>query len=113
MGQGGWLYSSVMATLLHRPTSDRRAALALTALVHALLLLGWQAARRLPSPGLDANRDAQRIQWIDLRPPVSAERRTVPPPPAQAPERTRAPEHAPVHAPARVTPAPAAGAVPA
>jgi len=67
------------------PSSDRRfAALAFTALVHALLLLGWQVMRRMPAP-LQA--DPPGIQWIDLRPrapavprpaPVRAREATVP-----------------------------------
>jgi hypothetical protein len=89
-----------MATLLERPSPDRRfAALALTALVHVALLLGWQATRRLPAP--EVSRDSRRIQWIDLAPRTHAERRPAAPAPARAPERTH------VVAPARVTPAPA------
>jgi hypothetical protein len=88
-----------MATLLERPHPDRRfAALALTALVHALLLLGWQTTRRLPSP--DTGRDGRRIQWIQLAPPAPAERRNVPPAPAQVSARARTPERLPARAPA-------------
>lgn len=93
-----------MTALLEHPRTDRRfAALALTALVHMLLLFAWQATRRLPA--LDTQRDTRRIQWIMLPPPARPERRTATP--EQAPERT--PAHAP--APARVTPAPAAPAI--
>src|SRR5438067_2224180 len=108
MGQGARLYWSVMATLLERPHPDRRyAALALTALVHALLLLGWQATRRLPS--LDMGRDGRRIQWIQLAPPAPAERRSLPP--APAPARVHTPERPPAHAPVRTPAAPSAPAL--
>ena len=97
-----------MTALLAHPRPDRRfAALALTALVHVLLLFAWQATRRLPA--LDTQRDTRRIQWIDLRPHAKPERRTVTP--EQAPERTL--ERTPAYAPTlpRVTSAPAAPAI--
>jgi hypothetical protein len=97
-----------MATLTYRSPPDRRyAALALTALAHVLLLLAWQATRRLPAP--DANRDTRRIQWIDLAPRTPAHRRPAAPAPEQARERTR--ERLP--APVRMLPAPFAITVPA
>ena len=101
-------YTRGMTALLEQPRPDRRfAALALTALVHVLLLFAWQATRRLPAP--DTQRDTRRIQWIILPPPTQPERRTVTP--EQAPERTI--ERTPAYAPAlpRVTPAPAAPAI--
>ena len=100
-----------MATLLDSHPHRRFAPLALTALIHVLLVLGWQATRRLPA--FEANRDARRIQWIQLAPPAPAERRPSAPsrPPAHPPAPARAPAHA--YAPTRVTPAPAASAVPA
>lgn len=86
-----------MAALVYRPSPDRRfAALALTALAHVLLLLGWQATR-LPPP--ETRQDVVRIQWIDLRPRAPAAPRVAPPPQVHAPERAR--ERSPV--PARVT----------
>jgi hypothetical protein len=101
-----------MTALLEHPRPDRRfAGLALTALVHVLLLFAWQATRRLPAP--DTQRDTRRIQWIILPPPAQPERRAVTP--EQAPERTieLTPERTPALAPAlpRVTPAPAAPAI--
>jgi hypothetical protein len=82
-----------------RPPSDRTlpdrrfAALAFTALVHALLLFGWQMTRRLP---MVAQPEPPGIQWIDLRPRAPALPR-----PAPAPERTPAQASAHPDAPAR------------
>ena len=101
-------YTRGMTALLEQPRPDRRfAALALTALVHVLLLFAWQTTRRLPA--LDAQRDTRRIQWITLPPLVRPERRTVTP--EQAPERAtgRTPAYAPV--PVHTAPAPAAPAI--
>ncbi|MEW6760457.1 MAG: hypothetical protein AB1437_06505 [Pseudomonadota bacterium] len=74
-----------MSSLTSRPDAfpqlpaDRRlAGLALTLLVHAVLILGWQMARTLPAPeeGLDA-----AIQWLRLSPPAAAPVETPPPVP--------------------------------
>lgn len=90
-------------TLPYRSAPDRRfAALALTALVHVLLLLGWQAARRMPP--LDLHRDTRRIQWINLAPLAPAERRRMPPPPEHAPERKGAPARTPAAPSAVIAP---------
>jgi hypothetical protein len=84
--------------IAHRATPvDRRLGLLLTLLVHAALLLGWQAARRppqLPAPGKRAG-----IQWIRLPAPASAPRT---PTPAELPLRAQ-----PVPARPRPLPAPA------
>jgi hypothetical protein len=89
-------------------TVDRRhVGIAVTLLVHALLILGWQATRRTPSAAPDPRR--MTIQWIRLPAPAV-------PLPHREKERERA---APVrpHAgaitlprpPAPVAPAPAVG----
>lgn len=93
------------------PAFDRRtAALACTALVHVLLVLGWQAARRLPStpPRRDAG---TRIRWIAL-PPFRSTPATLPALPASVASSATAPVRAHSDAPAHVrahdagTPAP-------
>jgi hypothetical protein len=81
-------YTAPMNATLH-PPPDRRLALVLTALLHALLLLGWQATRRAPAP---VQTEPSHIQWIDLRPRTQAL-------PRPAPERT--PEHEHEHTPER------------
>lgn len=59
----------------------RSAALALTLLVHLVLIVAWQAARTLPAG--DHGPDGPRMQWIDILP---LPERT-PPPPKTEPER--------------------------
>lgn len=100
MGGRRSLYSSVMHTATLPPARDRRfAGLALTVLVHAVLLLGWQMSRRLPPVDSGPEPVRTRIQWIRLPAP------SVP---------RRLPEHAPAPAaaPARPAPAPARAAAP-
>jgi hypothetical protein len=87
-------YTGPMNAALH-PPPDRRLALVLTALLHALLLLGWQATRHVPAP---VQAEPAHIQWIDLRP------RTHPlprPAPERTPASTHTPERAHAHAPTR------------
>jgi hypothetical protein len=61
------------------PATGRRLGLLLTVLVHAALILGWQALRRLPP--LPAAGERRGIQWIRLPAPRAA---------APAPARERA-----------------------
>jgi hypothetical protein len=87
-------------------TIDRRlAGIAATVLVHAVLILGWQAARTLPPEGADA--ESPLTQWIALPPPVLE-----PPEPAPAapPETRRQPQRPATGRPARSAPAEAAPA---
>ncbi|WP_036168712.1 hypothetical protein [Massilia sp. 9096] len=103
-----------------RPPSDRRlAALAFTALVHVLMLLGWQMTRRLPAP---IQADPPGIQWIDLCPRAPALPRPAPAhvsAPAPAREAANPQSIHVLPAPVAVEPAPpnaapyAAGADPA
>ncbi|MDM5181065.1 hypothetical protein PO883_28175 [Massilia sp. DJPM01] len=58
------------------PRQRHTAALALTLLVHALLIVGWQYARRLPPVDHDTG---QSIQWVTVAPQA---RPTAPVPPA-------------------------------
>jgi len=80
-----------MNSAYHSLPSDRRLGILLTVLVHAALVLGWQAVRRLPP--LQAGGERRGIQWIRLPAP-----RARPPAPAPAPARAPAP------APARPRP---------
>jgi hypothetical protein len=69
--------------------ADRRLGILLTVLVHAALILGWQAVGRLPPRPADGER--RRIQWIRLPAPRAA----VPvPTPMPAPAREPAPMRA-------------------
>ena len=78
----------------------RYAAVALTLLAHALLILGWQYARRLPSVDNDPGRS---IQWVKIMPSSA----TAPPPkPALQPAaRQAARADAPAARPVPATPA--------
>ncbi|RSZ57836.1 hypothetical protein HF313_24465 [Massilia atriviolacea] len=84
------------------PRAARRyAAIALTLLAHALLVLAWQHARRLPPADQD---DSRRIQWVTVAP------QPTPPPtaaPAPPPRPAAARSHSTV-ATARPAPPPAA-----
>ncbi len=84
------------------PAAKRRyAAIALTLLAHALLVLGWQYARRLPAVDNDPGRS---IQWVKITPPIA----TAPPPPkpaAQPATRPAARADAPAARPVPATPA--------
>ena len=57
------------ATLLLPPRAGRRAGIAATLLVHALLILGWTMARRAPSIAPDPARTT--VQWIRLPAPAT------------------------------------------
>jgi type IV secretory pathway VirB10-like protein len=104
-----------MATLSPHPAAfprlpaDRRlGGLALTLLVHAVLILGWQAARTLTAP--EEGEDAA-VQWLRLPPPAPAPSIAPPPaPPAPRPVRTGRPapaaQAAPEAAPAPASPLP-------
>ncbi|WP_187364244.1 hypothetical protein [Massilia genomosp. 1] len=84
------------------PPSTRRryAAIALTLLAHALLVLGWQYARRIPTLDTDTGRS---IQWVTITAP-RAPMPTVPPP---APRKAAsAIAHAPAARAVAATPAP-------
>ncbi len=100
-----------MASLTSRPDAflqlpaDRRVAgLALTLLVHAVLVLGWQFARRLPAPeeGLDT-----AIQWLRLPPPAAAPVEAPPSPAVPQPATTARGGRPAPSAPAAVETAPA------
>jgi len=111
-----------MTTLAHAapfplPRSRRHAGIALTLLVHAALLLGWQAARRPPAaPVPEAERTT--IQWIQLpAPPAPAARQDarrqparpraeLPPAAITLPHATLAPPPATVPAAPAITLAP-------
>lgn len=100
------LYSSVMQTATLPPARERRfTGLALTVLVHAALLLGWQTSRQLPPADSGPEPVRTRIQWIRLPPP------SVPRP---LPEQAPVPAAAAAAKPARPAPAPVrAAAAPA
>lgn len=84
-----------MLTAYHPPPRERRfAGLALTMLVHAVLLLGWQMSRHAPAPDSGPEPARTRIQWIRL---------PAPPAPAAAPQPKPKPEQA-AQAPARAAP---------
>jgi hypothetical protein len=63
------------------PATDRRLSLLLTILVHAALVMGWQAARKLPAPPIADDSVRTRVLWIPLRPPQPAVPRTETPAP--------------------------------
>lgn len=107
MAQSGSIYSSVMQTA-HLPHVRQRrfAGLALTVLVHAALLLGWQMGRQLPVPDAGPEPVRTRVQWIRLPTPLA-------PTPARAPEPARQAQPAPARAAGLAhtqAPAPAAAA---
>jgi len=91
---------------------DRRlAGIAVTLLLHLLLLLCWTMARQAPLPDTGAR---SAMQWIDLPPLPAAVKKTVPSPRAPAPvatparrQATSAPTQAPI-APPAMTLAPSA-----
>jgi hypothetical protein len=56
------------APALLPPRDRRHVGIAVTVLVHALLILGWQATRRTPSVEPDPRRST--VQWIRLPAPV-------------------------------------------
>lgn len=67
-------------------TSDRRlAGILATVLVHAALVLGWQAARTLPPPEAEAQSPA--MQWIELPPLAPELKPAAPPDAARQPQR--------------------------
>jgi hypothetical protein len=78
------------------PRADRRAGIAATLLVHALLILGWSLTRKAPSIAPDPPRTT--VQWIRL-----------PAPATPAPQRNEA-HPLPIHP--RTAPLPGAIAVP-
>jgi hypothetical protein len=80
-----------MNSAYHTATADRRAGVLLTVLLHAALILGWQALRRPPPPPVEDERPG--IQWIRL-----------PAPPARPSPPIPAPVPAPAPAPARAEP---------
>lgn len=51
------------------PATDRRLGLLLTILVHAALVTGWLATRKLPAPPSADDSVRTRVMWIPLRPP--------------------------------------------
>ncbi|NHZ95385.1 hypothetical protein [Massilia sp. CCM 8734] len=85
------------------PPSTRRryAAIALTLLAHALLVLGWQYARRIPPVDNDTGRS---IQWVTITAPT-APAPTVPPLPAPR-KAASATANAPAPRAVAATPAP-------
>lgn len=97
------LYSFRMDLAYRTDTKDRRLGLLLTALVHAALLLGWQAARTLPTPSPAADDSRSRILWIPLPLPL---RRAAPPDEAPAPPRKEARPAHPLSLPAPAAAAP-------
>jgi hypothetical protein len=96
-----------MNTAYHTLAADRRRGILLTVLVHAALILGWQAVRRLPP--LPAGGERRGIQWIRLPAP----RATVPArTPAPAPARPRPRSLAPAALPSSSLPSSSLPAVP-
>jgi hypothetical protein len=111
----------------HRATAtDRRLGLLLTILVHAALVTGWQAVRKLPALPIAEDSVQTRILWVPLRlpQPAAPKAETPAPPRKKTPdpaEKTRPrsqpgpaitlpslPQAAPLPAPANeATPAPA------
>jgi len=92
----------------YRPALPERrfAGLTLTVLVHAALLLGWQASRHAAAPDAGPEPTRTRIQWIRLLTPVPAPVST---PKAALPARTTA---SPAHYPPLTRPAATAPASP-
>jgi len=94
----------MMATDYARPPARRPAGLALTVLVHLVLLAGWQMSRHAPPADGRPEPGRTAIQWIRLapvepRPPTPAR-------PAGTPPRARAITPAPSSAAPAATPAP-------
>jgi type IV secretory pathway VirB10-like protein len=80
-----------MLTAYHPLPRERRyAGLALTVLVHAALLLGWQMSRHTLPVESGPEPKRTRIQWIELA-PLKAPAPVQPPKPVQAPARAPAP----------------------
>lgn len=108
-----------MSIAYHPIRRERRATgLALTVLVHAILLAGWQMSRHAPPAG-GPEPVRTRIQWIQLPAPVMPKSKPAPQArPIRERSRTAATPvhtgpHAPVQTPATPTPvAPAAPALP-
>jgi hypothetical protein len=121
-----------MNTAYRVPATDRRLGLLLTILVHAALVMGWQAVRKVPAPPSVEDSVRTRVLWIPLRtPPTAAPSVEKPAPPHKETLDTAAPrlparpgpaitlpplpQVAPLPAPANEaasasTPAPAVGA---
>jgi hypothetical protein len=96
-----------MPTAYHPALPERRyAGMALTVLVHAVLLLGWQASRHAAAPDAGPEPKRTRIQWIQLPTPA----------PVRAPKPTPALPARPVvsaaHRPSLTRPAATAPATP-
>jgi hypothetical protein len=88
------MIATAPAPALLPPRERRHAGIAATLLVHALLILGWQATRQAPPPSVAGAQRSTTIQWIRLPAPAA--------PPRRAEERAE--EHAvPIrpHLPAR------------
>jgi hypothetical protein len=88
-----------------QPSERRFAGILLTVLVHAVLILGWQLARHLPSPEpLGAERPG--VQWLQL--PARVAPAAQPPKriplPVPAHPRAAAPSSTPVLPPAQAAP---------
>ena len=83
------------------PATDRRLGLLLTILVHAALVTGWLAARKLPAPPSADDSVRTRVMWIPLRPPQPAAPKAETP----APPRKEAAEMTPPRPQARPGPA--------
>jgi type IV secretory pathway VirB10-like protein len=83
------------------PAIDRRLGLLLTILVHAALVIGWQAARKSPATPIADDSVRTRVLWIPLRPPQPAAPRTETP----APPHKETPDIAPPRPHARPGPA--------
>jgi hypothetical protein len=81
--------------------TDRRLGLLLTILVHAALVTGWLAARKLPALPSADDSVRTRVMWIPLRPPQPAAPRAETP----APPRKETPDAAPPRPHARPGPA--------
>jgi hypothetical protein len=60
-----------MNTAYRAPATDRRLGLLLTILVHAALVIGWQAVRKVPAPPVE-DTVRTRVLWIPLRTPQPA-----------------------------------------
>lgn len=63
------------APALLPPRERRHAGIAATLLVHALLILGWQATRQTPAPSAAGAQRRMTIQWIRLPAPTVPPRR--------------------------------------
>jgi hypothetical protein len=81
-----------MNTAYRVPATDRRLGLLLTILVHAALVMGWQAVRKVPAPPSVEDSARTRILWIPLRtPPTAAPSVDKPAPPHKETLDTAAP----------------------